>query len=103
MPGKLKQKFYQEPTNDERNGETSYEKTSGNTCTKEQDSIKGIEKGNRQRRKQANKQIWEKLDIRSVTGEENHQRTRNETENQTIRTLKQDTERETEMSPKTNK
>ena len=58
---KLKQKFYQEPTNDERNGETSYEKTSENTCTKEQDSIKGIENSNRQRRKQANKQIWKNL------------------------------------------
>jgi len=81
------------------NGETSYEKIGGNTFTKTQDSIKGIENSNRQRREQANKQLWEKLDIRIVTGEENHQRTRNGTENQTIRTLKQDTERETEKSP----
>ena len=95
---KLKQKFYQESKKDEWNGETSYEKTSENICTQEQDSIKRIESSSRQRREQANKQLWKKLDVRIVTGEENHQRTKKETENQTIRILKQETTGNTEKS-----
>ena len=77
---RLKQKYYQEPTSKEADGEISYESTDENVNINEQDNIDGTEDSNRQRKEQANRQLWKKLDIRVVTGEETHQRTRKEME-----------------------
>ena len=95
---RLKQKYYQEPTNKEVGGETSNESTDENENIDEQDNIDETEDSNRQRKEQANRQLWKKLGTRIVTGEETHQRTRKEMENQTIKYTKQDTEKETKRS-----
>ena len=97
---RLKQKLYSKSQKDERNEETCYEKTVGNININDQDSINETQSSSSQkRRKQANKQLWKKLDIRIIIGDEIYQRTRKETVNQTIKILKQDPINDEEKSP----